>query len=180
MTQYRLTLDPSHTAIEFAATYAMNSIVKGQFTEFEGIIYLDTDDLSKSSAQATIEAASIDTRLGERDVHLRSADFLDADSNPRIEFVSTSAEVAGENSWNITGDLTIGESTRPVNLNATYFGIVTDAMGTTRAGFVAETDINRSDWGLTWNAEQSTGVLVSDRIRITLYVSAVPAKPSDE
>jgi polyisoprenoid-binding protein YceI len=180
MAVYSLTIDPVHSAAEFAVTYAMNSIVKGRFLELSGSITLDTDKPEHSSASARIDAASVWTHGATRDDHLRSADFFDVEGHEQLTFESTSVEVIEDNHWHVHGNLSILDQTRPVTLDARYYGIVKDATGETRAGFVAETDIQRSDWGLLWNADQETGMLVSDRVRISLYISARPAEDGDE
>lgn len=171
-----MTIDPNHTAIEFAVTYAMNSIIKGRFHEFSGTLLLDTDDPTASHVSVQIDAGSLDSGSAQRDEQLRSDAFFDIESHEMLAFESTSVELAGDNHWRVHGDLSILDVTRPVTLDTHYYGIVEDATGITRAGFVSETDIRRSDWGMGWNAEQETGVLVSDRVRIALFVSAIPVE----
>jgi polyisoprenoid-binding protein YceI len=180
MALYELAIDPKHSAAEFAATFAMNSIVKGRFLDISGTITLDTDDPARSSVSAQAIAASVWTNADDRDEHLRSSDFLDVEQHELITFESAAIEVVEGNHWNVRGDLTVRGHSRPVTLDTRYFGIVRDADDETRAGFVAETDIQRSDWGLRWNAEQISGTLVSDRVRITLYISARPIEDDAE
>lgn len=171
-----MTIDPNHTAIEFAVTYAMNTIIKGRFHEFNGTLQLDTDDPDRSHVSVEIQADSLNTGSEQRDEQLRSDAFFDVESHDQLNFESTSVEVVGDNHWHVHGDLSMLDVTRPVTLDTHYYGIVEDATGITRAGFVCETDIRRSDWGMDWNAEQETGVLVSDRVRIALFVSAIPVE----
>jgi len=169
-----MTIDPNHTAIEFAVTYAMNSIIKGRFHEFSGTLLLDADNPSGSYVSVQIDAGSLDSGSEQRDEQLRSDAFFDIESHEALTFESTSVELAGDNHWQVHGNLSMLNVTRPVTLDTHYYGIVEDATSITRAGFVSETDIRRSDWGMDWNAEQDTGVLVSDRVRIALFVSAIP------
>ncbi len=172
---HSLMIDTGHSAIEFAATYAMNSIIKGRFLSYSGSITVDTDDPESSTAAIEIETRSLTSDNESRDSHLKSADFFDVETTDLITFESTSVEVIEDGHWHVNGDLTILGHTRAVALDTRFYGIVEDANGDTRAGFVAETDIRRSDWYLTWNAEQESGVLVSDRVRVSLYISAIPA-----
>lgn len=175
MAVHTLMIDTGHSAIEFAVTFAMNSIIKGRFLRYSGSITLDTEDPEDSRAFVEIDTGSLMTDNVERDTHLRSADFFNVEAGSRITFESTSVDVLEDGHWHVNGDLTILGHTRPVTLDTRYYGLVEDAHAVTRAGFVAETDIHRSDWGLTWNAGQESGVLASDRIRVSLYISAIPA-----
>ncbi len=174
MATQRYKLDPVHSSIEFAVTYAMNSIVKGRFTDFNGSIALDPDAPEESSTTVEIRAGSITTDAEPRDQHLRGDDFFDVANHATLAFESTDIEVVEAHRWQINGNLTIIGVTKPVTLDAHFYGIVDDARGSARAGFVAEVDLTRSNWGLTWNAKQPDGVLVSDRVRVSLYISAVP------
>lgn len=176
MPRHEMSIDPTHSSIEFAVTYAMNTIIKGRFQDFSGTLVLDTDDPASSTASVRITASSIDTGAEQRDGDLKGDDFFSVETHGELRFESASVDVIDVNHWTVHGDLTILDTTRPVTLDTRYYGIVQDAMGGTRAGFVSETDINRSDWGMDWNAEQETGVLVSDRVRISLYISAIPAE----
>lgn len=170
-------LDPTHTEIGFVTRHAGIAKVRGKFTEFEGTLTV-AEDVTASSAQVTIQTASIDTGVEARDNHLRSADFFDAASNPAITFVSTAVEVDGDE-LTLVGDLTINGITRPVALETEYNGAATDPFGNRRIGFEASTVINRKDFNLTWNAALETGgVLVSDKVTIALDVSAVLLQPA--
>lgn len=175
-----LTIDPTHSTIEFAVTYAMNTIIKGRFHEYEGRITLDTENPAESRVSVTIRSESLDTGADDRDEHLKGDEFFAVETHDEIRFESTSIDVVGNNHWNVHGDLSVIGVTRAVILDSRFYGIVEDAFGNTRAGFVGETDITRSDWGMDWNAEQDTGVLVSDRVRISLYISAVPVEDESE
>ena len=167
------TLDPTHTAIEFEAKHLMIAKVKGRFADFDGALTV-ADDPTKSSVSVTIKSASIDTRTGQRDDHLRSPDFLEVDKYPEIAFVSTSLEHDDGDDWRINGDLTIHGVTKPVTLKTEYEGQAGDPWGGQRVAFSAETKISREDWGLTWNqALEAGGWLVGKEIKLKLDVEAV-------
>ncbi|MGP4014773.1 YceI family protein [Saccharopolyspora sp. 5N708] len=167
-------LDPAHTRIGFVARHAMVTKVRGAFNEFSGTAHLDGENPNRSSVQVTIQAASIDTRNADRDGHLRSSDFLQLDAHPEITFRSTEIVWTGENAFDVTGDLTIKGTTRPVTVPLTFEGRATDPFGNTRVGFEGSTTINRKDFGITWNTALETGgVLVSDKIVLEFEVSAI-------
>lgn len=162
-------LDPAHAHVEFAVRHLMISRVKGQFTDVEGTLRVADDDVSTAELEVEIDAASIDTRVDQRDEHLRSADFLDAENHPKITYHSKSVERTGDDRLRVVGDLTIRDVTREVVLDVTERGRAADPWGGQRAGFGATAKINRKDFGLTWNQTLETGgVLVGDEIEITL------------
>ena len=168
------TLDPSHTRIGFVARHAMVTKVRGSFNEFEGTANVDGADPSRSSVSVTIKTASIDTRNEQRDAHLRSNDFLDLEKYPEITFVSTGVRRLDESTFQLTGDLTIKDVTRPVTIDFDYEGAAKDPFGNLRIGFEGSVTINRKDYGVTWNAALETGgVLVSDKITLEFEVSAI-------
>ncbi len=168
------TLDPAHSRIGFVARHAMVTKVRGSFNEFQGTAVVDGEDLSRSSATVTIEVASIDTRNGQRDGHLRSNDFLALDDFPQITFVATGVAQTGAGSFELTGDLTIKGITNSVTVPFEFEGAATDPFGNLRAGFEGSVSINRKDYGITWNAALETGgVLVSDKIVLEFEISAV-------
>ena len=167
------TIDPSHTRLGFSARHAMVTTVRGQFTDFSGTAHVDTANPANSSVSVTIQTASIDTGSEDRDGHLRSADFFDADTNPTITFTSTKVERDGTD-WEVTGDLTIKGVSKPVTIVFEENGSAQDPFGNVRIGFEGQTAINRKDWGLTWNAALETGgVLVSEKIKLEFDVSAI-------
>jgi polyisoprenoid-binding protein YceI len=167
-------LDPSHSRLGFVARHALVTKVRGQFTRFEGTLRLDADDPTRSTAEVRIEAASITTGDENRDGHLRSPEFFDVDQYPELAFTSTGVEVVGDNRFAMTGDLTIKGVPRPVTLHLEHTGSAVDPFGNHRAGFEGSAEINRKDWGLTWNAPlEAGGFLVSDKIRLELDVSAI-------
>ena len=166
--------DAAHTRIGFVARHAMVTKVRGNFNEFEGSAVVDAEDFSKSSAQLTIQVASIDTRSEQRDGHLRSNDFLDLENFPQITFVSTAVEPTGPASLEVTGDLTIKDVTRSITIPFDFEGAAIDPFGNLRVGFEGSVVINRKDFGITWNAALETGgVLVSDKITLEFEVSAI-------
>jgi polyisoprenoid-binding protein YceI len=166
-------IDPTHSNVEFAVRHLMISRVKGRFGEVAGIVQLNADDPTASFVDVTINAASIDTREPQRDAHLRSADFFDADRFPTLRFRST--RVSGDaDDLRVTGALTIRDVTREVTLVVTPEGHVTDPWGGVRAGYSAKTKINRQDFGLTWNQVlEAGGVVVGDEITISIDVELV-------
>jgi polyisoprenoid-binding protein YceI len=168
------TIDPAHSRIGFVARHAMVTKVRGSFNDFTGTAVVDGAEPAKSSATVTIKAASIDTRNEQRDGHLRSNDFLSMDEYPEISFVSTGVEKTGEDSFDLTGDLTIKGTTNAVSIPFSYEGAATDPFGNFRVGFEGSVAINRKDYGITWNAAlESGGVLVSDKVTLEFEISAI-------
>jgi polyisoprenoid-binding protein YceI len=147
--------------------------VRGSFSEVEAVATIG-EDPTQSSVEATIRAASVDTRNADRDTHLRSPEFFDVERFPTITFRSTGVRHAGGDRWAIDGDLTIKDVTRPVTLDAEFEGLTGDPWGGQRAALTATTEVDREDWGLTWNvALESGGLLVSKRIKLELDVQLV-------
>ena len=168
------TLDPAHTRIGFVARHAMVTKVRGAFNEFEGTAVLDGANPANSSAQVTINAASIDTRNAQRDEHLRGNDFLAMADYPQITFASTGVREVDDTTFEVTGDLTIKGVTNSVTIPFTFEGVAKDPFGNLRVGFEGSVAINRKDYGITWNAALETGgVLVSDKVTLEFEVSAV-------
>jgi len=168
------TIDPVHSAISFTARHAMVTKVRGAFNEFEGTAVLDGSNPANSSATVTIQVKSIDTRNAQRDDHLRSNDFLSMDEYPTITFVSTGARQSGEDVFELTGDLTIKGVTKSVTIPFEFQGESQDPFGNTRVGFEGKTVINRSDFGVTFNAALETGgVLVSEKVTLEFDISAI-------
>ena len=158
-------VDPSHTEVGFVARHLMVSKVRGNFADVAGTVVV-ADDITASTVDVTVQMASVDTRSADRDTHLKSADFFDVENYPTMRFVSTSFD--GEK---LSGDLTIKDVTKPVTFEVEFNGVQADPWGNTKAGFEAEAEIKRADWGLTWNAAiEGGGVLVSDKIKIVLDV----------
>jgi polyisoprenoid-binding protein YceI len=167
-------IDPAHTSVEFAVKHMMFTTVHGRFNEVDGTVHHDEADPSHSSVEVSIKVASIDTRVPDRDAHLRSADFFDIDKYPTITFRSTRIQADGAKSYHISGDLTIHGVTRPVMLEATEEGRGKDPWGGDRAGFSATATIDRHDFGLKWNQPlEQGGWLVGQEVKITLDVQLV-------
>ena len=167
-------IDPTHSSIGFTARHAMVTKVRGTFEDFEGKAHLDAENPAASTASLTIQVASINTRNAQRDDHLRTNEFFDAPSFPEIAFSSTGVEVVSEDTYRLTGDLTVKGTTKPVTVDFEHTGLATDPYGNLRAGFEGRATINRSDFGVTWNAPLETGgVLVSDKIVLEFDLSAV-------
>lgn len=167
------TLDPYHTAIEFSARHMMVSTVRGHFTEFSAELEIDPDDLTRSSAKATIKAASIDTRVAARNTHLVSADFFEVEMYPNLTYQSRTIESVGGDRYRVEGDLTIKDVTKSVVLDVTFLGIQKSPQGQLVAGFEATGKLNRSDFGLTYNmALEAGGVVIADEIKINIDAEA--------
>jgi len=170
------TIDPVHSSAEFAVKHMMVSTVRGRFRDLEGTIHLDEADPTRSEVQATIQTASVDTGVEARDNDLRSENFFHVEQFPTITFRSTSVERDGDDDdeWLVRGDLTIRGVTREVVLETELEGRGPGFQGEPRIGFTAETAISRKDFGLTYNAALETGgVVVGDKVRITLHIEAV-------
>ena len=167
-------IDPSHSSIGFVARHAVVTKVRGNFNEIEGTAQINGADLASSSVQVTLKTASVDTRSEQRDGHLRSGDFFDADTYPTITFVSTAVAAVSDDEVEVTGDLTIKDVTREIAFTLTYTGSAVDPFGNTRAGFEGSVSVNRKDFGLTWNAALETGgVLVSEKVTLEFDISAI-------
>ncbi|MEP6851716.1 MAG: YceI family protein [bacterium] len=167
-------IDPIHSRIGFVARHAMVTKVRGGFTRFTGSLHLDGQNHEVSHAQLEVEVVSVDTRNEQRDGHLRTNDFFDAENHPLITFASTGVERVDDDNFRVTGDLTIKGVTRSVTVDWEYNGLATDPYGNFRAGFEGKTTLNRSDFGINFNAALETGgVLVSDKIQLEFDISAV-------
>lgn len=167
----RWLVDPVHSSVEFHVKHLGIATVKGQFGEFEGLLEIDADG---AHAVGSVQVASVDTREPQRDAHLRSADFFEVESFPSIEFNSTAIRVLEDDELEIDADLTIHGVTRPVTLKAVFEGAETDPQGNDRVGVSATAQINRSDFGMRFNAALGSGnVVVSDKVKILVEVSAI-------
>lgn len=167
-------LDPAHTRIGFIARHAMITKVRGGFDVFEGKAHLDFDNPSRSTAEVTIDVVSVDTRNSQRDDHLRTNDFFNAPDFPQITFVSTGVEAVDAENFKVSGDLTIKGVTKPVTVDYIYTGSAKDPYGNIRVGFEGTASLNRSDFGVNFNAGLETGgVLVSEKISLEFEISAI-------
>ena len=172
-TRTTYTLDPAHSEIGFRVKHLGLATVKGSFNNVEATITMDPADLASLEVEATIETASIHTRNTDRDNHLRSADFFDAENHPDIVFKSKEVRNVNGNEFELAGDLTIRGTTRPVVLQAEYMGAATDPWGNEKIAFEATGAINRKEYGLTWNqALETGGVLVGEQVNFALDVQA--------
>jgi polyisoprenoid-binding protein YceI len=159
------TIDPTHTEVGFVARHLMVSKVRGSFADVSGTVEV-AEQLGDSAASVSIRTASVSTGTADRDAHLRGEDFFDSEAFPEMTFVSTSFD-----GQTLTGDLTIKGVTGPVTLDVEFTGVATDPWGNEKAAFEAEGELNRTDWGLTWNAAlEKGGVLVSEKITLVIDV----------
>ncbi len=161
-------IDRAHSAIQFKAKHLMITTVTGNFTSYDARVETEGEDFSTVKIAFTADTGSVSTGNEQRDGHLKSADFFDAEHYPKMSFVSKHIEPGKEaGHYRLTGDLTIKEVTKPVTLDAQFDGMVKDPWGNMKSAFTLEGKINRKDWGLVWNVALETGgVLVSEEIRI--------------
>lgn len=172
----RWAVDTAHTTLSFVAKHLVVAKVRGGFTRFGGTVTV-ADRLEESAVEVAIEADSVHTGDEGRDAHLRTNDFFDAENNPQITFRSTRITPTGKGRWDVVGDLTIRGNTREVVLDATYEGAFTDPWGTPHAVVSASTEVNREDFGLTWNQNlEAGGVLVGKRVKLEIEAQLVPAQ----
>lgn len=176
------TFEPGHTAAEFSARHMMVTYVRGHFKNAHGTLEFDPENPRQSSVEVTIDARGIWTGEPQRDAHLRSADFLDVENHPDIIFKGDQVEVIGEHDYILTGELTIRGITREARLSIHYLGQWqtpwwedgVDKGPKTRAGFVAETRIDRHDFGVSWNGTlDKGGIVVSNTVEITIDAEAI-------
>jgi len=167
-------IDPAHSEIQFKVKHLMITTVTGYFRKFDLEVETQNEDFSSASKiEFTAEIDSIDTNNDQRDTHLKSADFFDSENHKEIKFVGKKFNAAGDHA-NLTGDLTIRGTTKPITLNVEYGGTVVDPYGQTKAGFTVNGKISRKEFGLTWSAVTEAGsVVVSDEIRILAEVQLI-------
>jgi polyisoprenoid-binding protein YceI len=164
-------LDPAHSSVEFAVKHMMMTTVRGRFKTIQATLTGDRDHPDQAGVQATIDVASIDTGVSDRDAHLRSADFFDADNFPHITFRMTKLDGKAPkqegDKFKVVGDLVIRDTKMEIVLDCEYEGRGTDPWGKTRAGFNFRTELDRREWGLKWNQTLETGgVLVAHKVRV--------------
>lgn len=171
-TQWKI--DPAHSEIQFKARHLMITTVTGYFRKFDLEVETEGDDFTKATRiEFTADANSIDTNNEQRDTHLRSAEFFDAENSRQVRYVGKVFEKKGED-YQLTGELTIRNITKPVTVNVSYAGIVVDAYGQTKAGFEVTGKISRKEFGLMWNAVTEAGqVVVADEIRLICEIQLV-------
>jgi polyisoprenoid-binding protein YceI len=168
-------LEPAHSSVEFAVKHMLIATTKGRFQDFEVTAEIDETNFANSSAVVTLKAESIDTRQPDRDAHLRSADFLDAENHPALTFVTRRIE-PNKGDWRITGDRTIRGVTREVVLDGEVSGPVTDPWGGRRIGLSAKGKVNRKDFGMVWNAAlDNGGFVLADDVKLSIEVELLKA-----
>jgi polyisoprenoid-binding protein YceI len=168
-------IDAAHSSVEFIGRHLMITKVRGRFPEVSGTINI-AEVPEESSVDVEIQVASVDTGQEQRDEHLRGPDFFHVEKHPTITFRSTKVEPGRKDTWAVTGDLTVRDVTRPVTLDVEFEGANASPFGDQRVAFSASADVDREDWGLTWNVALETGgVLVGKKVRIELNVQAVAA-----
>jgi len=166
--------DPAHSSVEFRAKHMMVTTVKGRFTGVQGKIIGNVEDPMHAEVDVVIDAATIDTHNDQRDVHLRTADFLDVENFPQITFKSTGIKQVDHNDLKVSGNLTIHGVTREVTLDVEINGVGKSPYGMEVGGLQAKTTISRKDFGLNWNVALETGgFLVSDEIKIEIDIEAI-------
>lgn len=176
MTLTKWTVDSAHSSIDFSVRHMMIASVKGTFNNFSADIQANPEDLTTASIAFNVELASIDTRNRDRDNHLLSADFFDVENNPNMTFVASSIKKTDDNEYDVTGDLTLHGITRPETFKVLFEGQGKDPWGNEKVGFSAEGKINRSNYGLTYNAALETGgVLIGDQIKISMQFQGAKA-----
>lgn len=164
------TIDPAHSQVGFSVRHLMSK-VRGRFAEFNGQIVTD-EDPAQSMVNAVIELSSIDTGIAMRDNHLRSSDFFDVEQTPKMTFTSTTVAYDGDR-WTLTGDLTIKDITKAVQLEVDYLGVdLTGMKGEPRIGFEASTSISRQEFGVSWGLATDSKIMVADRVDVTIDIQA--------
>ena len=168
-------VDPTHSTLAFGIRYAMFTTVRGRFTRFSGDVHLDPLALAEVTIDVVIDAASVDTSLAVRDEHVRGEEFFDTDHHPEIRFHSHGTEVLAAGRYVTHGELTIRDITQPVRLETDFFGQAPDIAGNPRLGFRATARVQRSRWGINWNAPvPGGGVLLGDDVDLDLVASLLP------
>ena len=163
-------LDPAHTSVQISVRHMMVATVRGRMHALRGQLHIDGDDpLNKSRVEVEFDPSTVDTGNPDRDGHLKAADFLDVENHPTLKFVSTAIEDKGDGQYDVRGDLTIRGATRPAVLEVEFGGVVRDPWGNDRMGFSTTTTIERSDFGLTWNAAmEGGGVVLADKMKAAI------------
>lgn len=166
-------IDPTHSEIGFKVKHMMFTNVSGRFLKYEGTFLTDGDNFENASISFSADIDSIDTGNTDRDNHLKSADFFDATSHPKLSFTASSFSKSGDG-YEMAGDLSVHGATKFVKLPVEFSGLMTDPWGNTKAGLIITGKINRKDWGLNWNAALETGgVLVSEEVRLNIELQLI-------
>ncbi|AQG78734.1 YceI family protein [Spirosoma montaniterrae] len=170
-TATRWVIDPTHSEVQFKVKHLMVSTVTGLFTQYEGSLEMAGDDFEGAKIAFSADVASITTGNEQRDGHLKSADFFDAEQFPKLTFISTSMKKTGDDTYELIGDLTMRGVTKPVTLKAEYGGQMQDFYGQTKAGFEVTGTVKRKEFGLMWDGvTEAGGVVVSDDVRLVLNI----------
>lgn len=169
-------LEPSHSEVNFKVRHMMISNVSGHFKSFNSTVETEDENIDTAAVTFTIDVDSISTNNEQRDGHLKSADFFDAAGHPQITFVSTAMTKNGDGAYKVSGNLKIRETTKPVEFDAEFGGIVKDPWGNIRAGFTVTGKINRREYGLHWSAlTEAGGMVVSDDVKFEVHAEYVKA-----
>lgn len=168
------TIDPAHSKISFSARHMVITEVTGQFDKFDLKMTTEGEEFTNSNIEFTIDAQSVNTGIQDRDNHLRSADFFEAEKYPELKFVSKTIKKTDDEEYKMTGDMTIRDITKEIELDVTYGGQIVDPWGNTRAGFSIKGKLNRFDFGLRWNSLiEAGGAVVSKNINILCTVEVI-------
>jgi polyisoprenoid-binding protein YceI len=174
VTATKWAIDPAHSEVKFKVKHLVISTVTGQFREIRGKVESEGNGFDGASVYFEADVNSIDTGNEDRDAHLKSEDFFKADEYPSLTFESKNFKSAGDNDYEVTGDITIRGTTKPITLKATHGGTVQDPYGNTKAGFEISGELNRKDFGLEWNAVTEAGnVVVGDKVKLALDVQLI-------
>jgi polyisoprenoid-binding protein YceI len=172
-TKTKWSIDPTHSEVQFKVKHLVISTVTGTFKQFEGALETESDDFNGAKASFSLDVASIDTNVADRDAHLKSDDFFSAEKYPNITFEGT-LNKTGDDTYQLTGPLTIRDTTKEISLDVEYGGTMVDGYGQTKAGFEINGKINRKEFGLTWSmVTEAGGVVVGDHVKLSLNVQIV-------
>lgn len=173
MAKTKWAIDPAHSSLDFSIRHMMIAKVKGAFDLFEASVDADPADLTTADIDFSVDLASVNTRNEDRDNHLRSADFFDVETNPKMTFKASKIAKKGDNTYDVSGELTLHGVTCSETFEVVYEGSGKDPWGNEKVGFSGTGTLNRSDYGLTWNAALETGgVLVGDEVKISFEIQA--------
>jgi len=164
-------VDNMHSEVHFKVKHLVISTVTGSFKQFEGSIVSDSDDFDGAVASFNIDTSSVDTNVADRDAHLKSPDFFDVEKYPKISFTKGILTKTGEDTYQMSGDLTIRDITKSITLDVVFGGQMKDGYGQTKAGFEITGNINRKDFGLNWSmVTEAGGVVVGENVKLVLNI----------
>lgn len=180
MAQTKWQIDTTHSEVQFKVKHMMISTVTGYISQFDATVETQDDDFTTAKVEFTADLSSISTNNEQRDNHLKSSDFFDAENHPQIKFVGNKFEKIDDEQYSLQGDLTIRGITKPVTLKVEYGGIAADPWGNTRAGFTIDGKINRKEFGLNWSAvTEAGGIVVSDEVRMHVNAEFIKQAASE-